>query len=429
MGRGGGRGGEKAAGRREAGTPSAAPGTPPNRNAWLLHPALPLDVRLLGLGVGAVVVGAWVTGGEAPLKSLWGSNGGADAGEGGSGVGTEAGTGVPARGAEEEAPAGGLDLDQVEAAQAAAAGGQGEGGRLEDSAPSLHLEVHGEAESPAPGPVEEAHLEEEQAVPSSEPSEAEKEAQPAEDEDLLPAMGDGESSDNGKPLVPEGGAAGEEDPTVITEDDMKSISDLLAEAVGVGAPLTADGVEFTDVNSPPIEAVEADGGAEGPGEIGGLTEEVAEEVEDAAPRPNTSAVESPSPVKKDQDPEPHPATSEEVPFSTAEASLESRSTTSALPQRAVKAVLEAASPAALVGRALKEGEEDLGEQWELYGAMHRQAATDAEFVAEALKLVQNAYEVSCLPPLLPTTALPPSRPPPPPPLCPETHSLSFCLLH
>jgi mitofilin len=57
----------------------------------------------------------------------------------------------------------------------------------------------------------------------------------------------------------------------------------------------------------------------------------------------------------------------------------------------VEAVLELVSPADLVSRALKDGE-DIGEQWELYGSMHRQAAADAEFVTEALKLVQGAYE-------------------------------------
>jgi mitofilin len=180
------------------------------------------------------------------------------------------------------------------------------------------------------------------------------------------------------------------DATVITEDDMKAISDLLAEAVGAGGPLAATAVDTADAGAV-LEGNEAGKASGGPGPE--LTPQDVNSEEGKMPEPEEAAPTEPglsSTVGSSELPSP---TSEPASVDT-EAVAARRGTSSssgALPRRTVEAVLELVSPADLVSRALKDGE-DIGEQWELYGSMHRQAAADAEFVTEALKLVQGAYE-------------------------------------
>ena len=381
-----------------AAAPTAS-GAGRNTNAWLLHPALPLDVRLLGLGAGAVIVGAWATGGEMPFQSLRAG----PAAPGRSGGGGDEGGGV---GTLEEATAGFSDLD-LDGATQSTASGEGQVGEafLEDSATTLQLEglevAHpslaaepeerealweGAGEDPSPRPDEqgEAPLADDLQAPwgdplqhGVEPAEAPVEV-PAEEPAGAPAE---------EPVEEPVG-----DATVITEDDMKAISDLLAEAVGAGAPLAASAVDTADAGAV-LEGSEAGEASDGSGPAltsQDVNSEEGEmpEPEDAAPAeaglPSTAgSSELPSPVIG-----PASAGTEAV-----AARRGSSSSAGALPRRAVEAVLELVSPADLVSRALKDGE-DIGEQWELYGAMHRQAAADAEFVTEALKLVQGAYEVS-----------------------------------
>ena len=343
---------------------------------------------MLGLGAGAVIVGAWATGGEMPLQSLRAGS----AAPGRTGEGGGAGGGV---GTLEEAAAAGVSGVDLDGATLATAGGEGQAGEalLEDSAAPLQLESpEGAQPSLAAEPVERAARREEGSGEDPSPQPEQGEA-PLVDDSRAPR--DDPRQSGAEPAeAPAEAPAG--DATVITEEDMKAISDLLAAAVGVGAPLAASAADTADAGA-------AVGGDRGAGEPSG----------DPAP------VLAPRVVDPEggEVPGPEEAAPAEAALSSGVGDSELPSTTSgrasagadavaartgtrppagALPRRAVEAVLELASPADLVGRALKEGETatEMGEQWELYGAMHRQAAADAEFVTEALNLVQGAYEVS-----------------------------------
>lgn len=393
------RGGGNVRGKTGGDAAATASGAGPNTNAWLLHPALPLDVRLLGLGAGAVIVGAWATGGEMPFQSLRAgptapgrSAGGANEG----GVGTL-----------EEATAGSSDLDLDGVTQSTAGGEERVGEAfLEDSATALQLEGSEAAQPSLAAELEERGASWEEGAgedPSPRPDEQGEapladDLQAPWDDPLQPGVEPAEAPVEVPAEEPAGSPAEEPveepagDATVITEDDMKAISDLLAEAVGAGGPLAATAVDTADAGAV-LEGNEAGKASGGPGPE--LTPQDVNSEEGKMPEPEEAAPTEPglsSTVGSSELPSP---TSEPASADT-EAVAARRGTSSssgALPRRTVEAVLELVSPADLVSRALKDGE-DIGEQWELYGSMHRQAAADAEFVTEALKLVQGAYEVS-----------------------------------
>ena len=141
------------------------------------------------------------------------------------------------------------------------------------------------------------------------------------------------------------------DATVITEEDMKAISDLLAAAVGVGAPLAASAADTADAGA-------AVGGDRGAGEPSGdpapvLAPRVVDPEGGEVPGPEEAAPAEAALSSGIGDSE-LPSTTSGRASAGADAVAArtgTRPPAGALPRRAVEAVLELASPADLVRRS------------------------------------------------------------------------------
>ena len=339
----------------------AAPGAAPtsNANAWLLHPAVPVDVRLVAVTALAGGAGYIVTreGEQEKQKKL----------ERDLDLDRFQPPGRTPPAAADPAPA--LDADTSSS-------------DLVGTDCGLHLEAEGAEGEPAVAAAAEAEAAEAaEDEPQAEPGRAAEAAaapeRPAEDGEPAAALaavaaGPAEPAGEGPAAEP-----ADEAPVVITEDEMKAVAALLTEAVTGLEPPAEFSVEDEHAMQLGEEAEEgaAEGSAAPAEEDPGLTMPALADLEAEAVNEVLEAV----------------AAAEQSAEPPAEPPAEPTAEPPAAALREVAGVNLA--PEALVAKALREGE-DPGENWALYGAMHRQAISDARAFEAAIAAAETQYRVS-----------------------------------